>query len=89
MKGKDKYSIIKEAIDNYQAASDISSLNPKYHHAKGIAYEALAADIEKTQGRLKKFDEEELSVDMRCSDSLVSYLNEKFLEYSNQAIKHY
>lgn len=32
-----------EAIDDYEKAAKIAPQNPKYHHAKGIAYEALAA----------------------------------------------
>lgn len=32
-----------EAIDDYEKAAKIAPQNPKYHHAKGIAYESLAS----------------------------------------------
>jgi tetratricopeptide (TPR) repeat protein len=32
-----------KAIEDYEKAAKIAPQNPKYHHAKGIAYEALAA----------------------------------------------
>lgn len=70
-----------EAIEDYQRASDIAPQNPKYHHAKGLAYENKAAEIEKSeQGKYQRFDLDELEVDQRCSNSLQSYLRPEYLE---------
>lgn len=37
------------AIADYEEASKIAPQNPKYHHAKGLAYENKAAEIEKSE----------------------------------------
>jgi len=78
-----------EAIEDYEKASKIAPQNPKYHHAKGIAYEALAAKVEKEHGKLKKFDLEELSVEMRCSNDMASYLRDDYLKFCRDAIRMY
>lgn len=78
-----------EAIDDYEKASKIAPQNPKYHHAKGIAYEALAAKVEKEHGKQKRFDLEVMPVEMRCSDDMASYLRDDYLRYSKDAIEMY
>jgi tetratricopeptide (TPR) repeat protein len=75
-----------EALDDFERASKIAPQNPKYHHAKGITYEALSAKVEKEFGKFKRFDHEKLSIEMRFASELVAYLREDFLKYSNQAI---
>ena len=63
-----------DAIKDYDQATKIAPQNPKYHHAKGIAYENLASKIEKEHTKFERFNDEELPVDQRCSDSLSCYL---------------
>lgn len=36
-------NMFEQALIDYEKAAKIAPLNPKYHHAKGITYEALAA----------------------------------------------
>ena len=57
-----------EAIEDYEKATKIAPLNPKYHHAKGIAYEALAAKVEKEHGKFNRFDLIELPVEKRFAE---------------------
>ena len=56
------------AIDDYEKAAKIAPLNPKYHHAKGITYEALAAKVEKEHGRFNLFDMVDLPVEKRFAE---------------------
>lgn len=53
------------ALEDYERAVKIAPLNPKYHHAKGITFEALAAKVDKDQGRFKRFDIDEIPVEKR------------------------
>ena len=77
-----------EALKDYEQAIQISPLNPKYLHAKGITYEALAGGIDVKYGRRRRFDLEENTMSEN-SDSLQVYLRKDFLEYSEMAIKMY
>ena len=59
-----------EAIADYEKAALIAPQNPKYHHAKGIAYEAIAVKIEKVDGKQKRFDLVDLPVEQRYADDM-------------------
>jgi len=48
-----------KALEDYDAAIKISPNNSKYIHAKGITYEALAAAVDKKNGRRRRFDLED------------------------------
>ena len=78
-----------EAISDYDNAARIAPQNPKYFHAKGIAYEAIAAKIEKCDGKQKRFDQEELPVEKRYADDMQSYLREDYLQNCKSAIEQY
>ena len=79
-----------EAISDYKEASKISPSNPKYHHAQGIAYEALAEKVVKDHGdKHRRFNFEELPVEDRCSDDMVSYLRPEYLQHCQSAIQMY
>jgi len=78
-----------EAIVDYEVAAKISPMNPKYHHAKGITYEALAAKIDKEFGRFIRFDEMDLPVEKRFASDLVDYLRVDYLKFCHQAIQMY
>jgi hypothetical protein len=71
------------ALDDYEKAVKIAPLNPKYHHAKGITFEALAAKIEKEHGRFKRFDVEDLPVASRFAEDQVVYLRDDYKKHCN------
>jgi hypothetical protein len=77
------------ALDDYEKAAKIAPLNPKYHHAKGITFEALAAKVEKEHGRFKRFDVEDLPVASRFAEDQVVYLRDDYKKNCNQAITMY
>ena len=79
-----------EALQDYDTAIKISPQNPKYIHAKGITFEALAAAVDKKSGRRRRFDlEDQSSTPREDSESLTVFLRKDFLEYSERAIKMY
>ena len=61
-------NMFEAALEDYENAAKIAPLNPKYHHAKGITFEALAAKIEKEHGRFKRFDVEDQPLDSRFAE---------------------
>ena len=78
-----------EALEDFDAAIKISN-NVKYFHAKGITYEALAAGVEKKQGRRRRFDlEEQGNLTRTDTESLNVFLRQDFLEYTEKAIHMY
>jgi hypothetical protein len=44
-------------------------------------FEALAAKVEKEHGKQKRFDLDELDVELRCSTDMASYLRDDYLKY--------
>jgi tetratricopeptide (TPR) repeat protein len=81
--------MFEEALEDYERASKIAPLNPKYHHAKGITYEALAAKVEKEHGKFKRFDLEVLPIENRFAEELIAYIRDDYLKFCNQAIGMY
>jgi len=78
-----------EALEDFDAAIKISN-NVKYFHAKGITYEALAAGVEKKQGRRRRFDlEEQGNLTIKDTESLTVFLRQDYLEYTEKAIHMY
>jgi len=75
-----------EALEDFDSAIKISN-NVKYFHAKGITYEALAARVEKKQGRRRRFDlEEQGNLTIKDTESLTVFLRQDYLEYTEKAI---
>ena len=72
---------------DYEEAITIQPNNPKYFHAKGIANEAMAAEIEAKHGKKRKFDKS--SRDEEQVDSLKVYLRLDYLELVEESIKSY
>jgi tetratricopeptide (TPR) repeat protein len=75
------------ALMDYEEAITIQPNNPKYFHAKGIAYEAMAGEIETKHGKKRKFDKS--SRDEEQADSLKVYLRFDYLELVEESIKSY
>lgn len=76
-----------EALKDYNTALSLSPDNPKYIHAKGITYEALAASVEKKHGSRRRFDFKDADATPReDGESLTRFLLKDFLDYSELAI---
>lgn len=81
--------MVEAALEYYEKAAKIAPLNPKYHHAKGITFEAFAANIEKEHSKFKRSDVEDLPFASRFAEDQIVYLRDDCKKNCNQAITMY